>query len=245
MRFMTPDTAIAHALNALDITIPRTGNNSLEVTFGTDPHTWVDYIPAATIGSREPDGDLSRITAPIPVDADIPGDITFPDPARDDVTQLILGAGIHLTPFLAARILSAWSDNHLDGYDTWIMPAMYPPYTVKDLERITDTTVRSRLYNLHDLWLDFGEKCEWDYATDFEFGRVYEALIQEAVRADIALRRAGLVPEDAFSLIDLTHALQCGLDKSVPRVIAEGQTALAQLKDAMRPRSAQQTQDQP
>lgn len=242
MRFMTPDTAIAEALG---VTIPDPVDDPLEVTFGNDPHTWVDYIPAATIGSREPDGHLSRITAPIPVDADIPGDITFPDPARDDVTPLILGVGVHLTPFLAARILSAWSDDHADGYDTWIIPAMYPPYTVKDLENITDTKIRSAFIDLHEQWDSFGEKCDWGFATDFELGIAYEALSQAAVRADIALRRAGRVSQDAFLFIDLTHALQCGLDKSVPRVIAEGQTALTQLKEILRPRSAQQTQDQP
>ena len=236
MRFMTPDTALAEALG---VTLPDTGDTPLEVTFGTDPHTWVDYIPAATIGSREPDGDLSRITAPIPVDADIPGDITFPDPARDDVTPLILGAGVHLTPYMAARILSAWSDDYPDGYDTWIIPAKYSPFTAKDLENITDTKIRSAFIDLHEQWDSFGKKCDWGFATDFKLGIAYEALSQAAVRADIALRRAGRVSQDAFLFIDLTHALQCGLDKSVPRVIAEGQTALAQLKEILRPRPDQ------
>ena len=189
MRFMTPDTAIVCALDDFDITIPGTGDNPLEVTFGTDPHTWVDYIPAATIGSREPDGDLSRITAPIPVDAALPGDITFPDPDRDDVTPLILDAGVHLTPFMAARILSAWSDNHPDGYDTWIMAAKYPPYTGTDIENITDTKTRSVLSDLCEQWASFGEKCQWGFATDFELGWAYGALSEAAIRADAAMLR--------------------------------------------------------
>ena len=245
MRILTPDTAIAYALDDLDITIPDTAGHPLEVTFGTDPHTWVNYIPAATIGSREPDGDLSRITAPIPVDADLPGDITFPDPARDDVTPLILEAGVHLTPDMAARILSAWSDNHPDGYDTWIIGYLHPPYTVKDIETITDTKTRSVLSDLYEQWDSFGEKCQWGLATDFELGWAYGSLTQAAAWADDALWRAGYVPQTTFLCIDLTYILQCGIRDSVSIHIAEAQTSLAQLKEALRPRSAQQTQDQP